>query len=219
MELQFKEAKQEEGGTTTFSFMPTKPLTWVAGQSIKIEVPGPYGPLEHRFSISSAPYQAFISITTRLSGSSYKNSLAKLQKGDTVRAYGLEGTFTWRESDTPLLFVAAGIGITPYHSILKQRIHEGKPIPVTLIYSSSTDDIIFAKEFDAWQKTHPEFTVRYIMGERLTAMHIPEPENHLVYLSGPSAMVDDISAALLVQGVPETQLVRDWFTGRLPSQG
>jgi NAD(P)H-flavin reductase len=52
---------------------------WTAGQSIKLEVPGPYGPLEHRFSISSAPHEGIVAITTRLSGSSYKNSLAALR--------------------------------------------------------------------------------------------------------------------------------------------
>jgi ferredoxin-NADP reductase len=219
MQLRFESAKQEVEGIQTFSFTPEEPLSWVAGQSIKIEVPGPYGPLEHRFTISSPPHEGVISITTRLSGSSYKNSLAKLQKGDSVQAYGLEGIFIWRDSDAPLLFVAGGVGVTPFHAILKQRVHDNLPIPVTLIYRAPAEGILFGGEFDAWQKSHAEFTVQYLTDEHLTAAHLPEPEKHLIYLSGPSAMVDDISAALIVQGVPETQLVRDWFTGRLPEEG
>src|SRR4051812_31124969 len=71
MHLLFESAHNVTGDVTTFTFRPEAPLMWTAGQSIKLEVPGPYGPLEHRFSISSAPHEGIVAITTRLSGSSY----------------------------------------------------------------------------------------------------------------------------------------------------
>lgn len=219
MQLLFESATPETEDITTFTFKPEARFHWTAGQSIKIEVPGPYGPLEHRFSISSAPHEGTISITTRLSGSPYKNSLAKLQKGDTVQAYGLEGTFVWQESSAPLVFVAAGIGITPFRAMLKQRLHDGLPIPAMLVYGSATNDSIFASELDHWQRQRPEFSVTYIVGRHITAFDLPDHKDHLIYLSGPSLMVDELSARLLEQGVPETLLIRDWFTGRLPQLG
>ncbi|HSE61723.1 MAG TPA: FAD-dependent oxidoreductase [Candidatus Saccharimonadales bacterium] len=218
MEFHFQ-GKREEADAATFLFTPPDGFTWTAGQSIKVEVAGPYGPLEHRFSISSAPYEGIIAITTRLSGSAYKNSLAKLQPGDSVKGYGLEGTFTWRESTAPLIFIAAGIGITPFHAILKQRIHEGAPVPVMLLYGSTTPDAIFAQEFDAWQRERPELSVRYIIGRHITTFDLPDHNEHLIYISGPSLMVDELSAELIERGVPETRLIRDWFTGRLPQLG
>jgi ferredoxin-NADP reductase len=218
MQLSFESTRPETSDIMTFAFRPAAKFTWIAGQSIKIEVPGPYGPLEHRFSISSAPCEGVIAITTRLSGSSYKNSLARLTAGDRVQAYGLEGDFTWRKSETPHIFVAAGIGITPFRAMFTQRAHEKQPLAATLIYASSREHL-FKSELDDWQKTYPEFTVSYLTGRRVTADDIPKDTKQLMYISGPSLMVDELSVDLLAQGVAEEQLVRDWFTGRLPAEG
>ncbi len=219
MKLVFKESLPQGGGAITFVFSPVEPLKWTPGQSIKIEVPGDYESLEHRFSISSAPYEKDIMITTRLSGSPYKNSLASLQPGTKVNAYGIEGEFVWRNTKTPHIFIAGGIGITPYHSMLKQRVHDQQPIAAKLIYSSASEDIIYKTELDAWVHDHLEFKINYILGRRVMAKDIAEPGQSLIYLSGPSTMVDELSTELVSQGIPESQLMRDWFTGRLPTSG
>jgi ferredoxin-NADP reductase len=212
MKLVFKERVDRSGDVASFVFAPAEPLVWEAGQSIKIEIPGPYGPLEHRFTISSAPFEKHIMITTRLSGSPYKNSLAALKQGDEVDAFSVEGDFVWRQSDKPHILVAAGIGITPYRSMLLQRAHQQKPIAAQLIYGSSTDPI-YNDELDRLAAEHSEFTVSYV-GGRLGANDIPQTQS-LIYLSGPSAMVDELVGALILRGVNKKQLVRDWFTGRL----
>src|SRR5262245_44804997 len=136
MDLYFVRSQSEAKERVSFWFHPAEPLSWIAGQSIKIELAGPYGPLEHRFSIASAPHEGEVMITTRLSGSTYKNSLAALQPGDAVKGYGIEGDFVWGEGDSRRLFVAAGIGITPFHSILKQRVYDHALLAVDLIYAS-----------------------------------------------------------------------------------
>jgi ferredoxin-NADP reductase len=114
--------------------------------------------------------------------------------------------------------VAAGIGITPFRAILKERMHNKLTVPAALIHASP-DSHIFKEEFEAWQKIQPEFSVRFITGRRVTADDIPKDNKRLIYISGPSIMVDELSAELLVQGVAEEQLVRDWFTGQLPAEG
>jgi ferredoxin-NADP reductase len=76
---------------------------------------------------------------------------------------------------------------------------------------------LFKPELDAWQAARPEFTVNYV--KRLTAApHSIDPHS-LIYVSGPSAMVDDLGGTLLAQGVPQSQLLRDWFTGKMPTEG
>jgi ferredoxin-NADP reductase len=211
--------RQEAGNAATFVFEPNEPLTWQAGNSFHLEVPGDYAPIEHTFTISSAPADGHIAITTRPSNSAYKRSLFSLKPGDTLQANAFGGTFTWRETTLRPVFLASGIGITPFHAMLKQCILTGKRLPVVLLYASATDDIIFKTQLDAWAHQHPEFTVQYIVGERLSVPHITthtDTGKSLFYVSGPSAMVDDISAGLLAHGVLDSQLVRDWFTGRLP---
>jgi ferredoxin-NADP reductase len=211
MQLMFKESRPEKNAVS-FIFEPLKPLTWQAGQSIKIEVPGPYGPLEHRFSIASAPYEKNVMITTRLSGSPYKNSLAALKPGDIVDAYGLEGDFVWQEGTAPHIFLAAGIGITAFRSMLMQRAHEQKPLTATLLYGSS-QEFVFKEDLNNLARRHPEYTVHYYQ-RRLEVNDIPQTDG-LLYLSGPSAFVDEMSTELLRRGIAEQQLMRDWFTGRL----
>jgi ferredoxin-NADP reductase len=207
MQLRFVGKKALGADIVSFNFKPTEPLTWIAGQSIKLELDGPYGPIEHRFTIAAPPYAGVVTVTTRLSGSDYKNTLTALRPGDVVRGYGVEGDFVWRESSVPHVFVAAGIGITPFYAMLAERAHEGKPLTAHVIYAS-TNEFVYKDELEQW------LIPTYIANHRLTVEDIPQTKG-LVYLSGPSAMVDELNQALLVRGTPESRIVRDWFTGNI----
>lgn len=209
MELTYT-SRHDHADATTFIFAPAKDLTWIAGQSIKIELVGAYEPIDHRFTISSAPYEGSIAITTRQSQSAFKKKLFALKEGDQVRAFGLEGMFVWQDFELPKFFAAVGIGITPFFSMLKQRSQEKLPLKTKLIYSSKDD--LFVPDFKNLAATHPEFSFTPIK-RRLQINDFPK--NHQIYLSGPSLMVDEISAELLKNGFAESQLVRDWFTGIL----
>ncbi|HSW81382.1 MAG TPA: FAD-dependent oxidoreductase [Candidatus Saccharimonas sp.] len=211
MKLLFDRREAQTGNATTFIFTPVKPTTWVAGQSIRLEVPGVYEPLEHRFTISSAPSEGHIAITTRNSGSMYKQSLFGLAPGTSLDAYAIEGKFIWQESTSPHLFVAAGMGITPVRSIIKERLNAGLPIAATLLYAAR--EPIFKDEIATWAHNVPEFTAHFL-SRHITADDVAtaNPQG-LIYITGPSTMVDNISAALIQNGVAENRLVRDWFTG------
>jgi ferredoxin-NADP reductase len=222
MILTLSRIEAQAGNAVSFIFTPREPFSWIAGQSIKIAVPGAYGPIEHRFTISSAPSEKTIAITTRPSSSEYKQVLFNLTPGDVVDGFALEGNFVWRNTSLAPIFIAAGIGITPFHSILKEQVLSGIPLRVTLIYGTSAGHIVFEDELDTWASTNPGFTVNYLVGERVSVpciMQQADGDTSLFYLSGPSAMVDDLSAALIAHGVLESQLIRDWFIGRLPHDG
>lgn len=215
MLLRFIRAIPRTPDISTFVFEPLPPTQWVAGQSIKIEMQGAYGPLEHRFTISTPPYAKKIAITTRNSGSAYKKRLFSLQPGAEVRAYAIEGGFIWQESDLPKIWVAAGIGITPFYAMLQDRTHKKLPLDATLFYRSR--EAIFKRELDTLAANHPEFILRNV-DSRITATDIlaeHKAKQRLIYLSGPSIMVDQLSEELLNSGVSESHLIRDWFTGRL----
>jgi ferredoxin-NADP reductase len=121
----------------------------------------------------------------------------------------------WEDTGKPLIFVAGGIGVTPFHSILKQRAHDHEPLEVTLIYGNRTDAIVFMDEFDSYAAEHPEFTVRYVTGKPLTAAKLAELEPglnaSLVYVSGPEPMVEALGDELKNAGLPKGQLKQDFF--------
>ena len=203
-----------------FVFSPEDPEEYEAGEYVRVrldhENPDDEGP-KRFFTNSAPPYQGVIQITTRLTDSTFKQALAALKVGDEsvelIKSH--EGDFVWRDSDKPLIFVAAGIGVTPYYSILMQRVHEGKDIPVTLLYTGRSELLPWRNEFDALSESNPEFKVVYQIGKHVSAdglkEQFPDLNESVVYLSGPEAMVEDVGEALKKNGLPEDQLMQDWF--------
>lgn len=202
-----------------FRFTPPQPLTWIPGQFIRVELdhdnPDDEG-TKRFFTVSSAPYEKIVQITTRVTDSTFKQALAALPIGGVLPMIKEpDGDFIWQNSNRPLIFIAGGIGITPFYSILKQRHHDNQPLNATLIYSGRDENLPFKAEFDKWSKAYPEFTVKYVIGERLTAEKLaevyPPINSSVVYLSGPEPMVEAIGADLERSGLSHDQLEQDFF--------
>lgn len=215
MKLTLLQKYTQGGDIVTFCFKTDKPLDWEAGQFMhwQIEVDGK--PEFHWFTISSAPYEKKPCITTHVRNTPFKQALNKLEVGDIIHGFGRDGDFVWEDSDLPHVFIAGGIGVTPFHSIIKQRAHEGKSLPITLLYANRDDNIAFKSEFDAISKAHPEFGISYVIGKPLSLDLIKEKVPHfkesLVYLSGAEPMVEAIGDQLRKAGLPAHQLKRDFF--------
>lgn len=220
MLLTLKEKRHEMADAWSFIFDPPEPLEWKAGQFLRFELSHEKEDEkgnERWFTIASPPLEGHVQITTRITNSSFKRALSGMKPGDTTVADGLEGNFTWPEGDEPVVFVAAGIGITPYHSMLKQRLLEGESMGVTLIYGNRTDDIVFREELDRWVVEHPELQVFYKIGVRLTSEKlkeiIPDISKWLVYLSGSEPMIKDLAGQLNKIGLPKKRIKLDEFPG------
>ncbi len=198
----------EVDNVRTFIF-ENKSLTWVAGQSQGYILPqaGESEKENQRwFTISSAPCEGTIHISTRVSASAFKQALNALYPGDEIKAHSLGGPFTWEESDgAPVVLVAAGIGITPFRSILLQRKFLGKSLNATLLYFNRTNEIPFENELQKLSEEHPELQLKIIIGEPLTAEKILELTAEInkpkVFLSGPEPVVSKIGATLKERGV------------------
>ncbi|HSE29672.1 MAG TPA: FAD-dependent oxidoreductase [Candidatus Saccharimonadales bacterium] len=217
MRLKFVHKKSETKRVYSYFFEPDTQQDWIAGQSIKLEFPQILDSTERRFTISSAPSEESIRITTASSGSDFKNELHKLDAGDQVIANSINGDFIWRETSLHTVFLAAGIGVTPYRAILADRVLSGKQIPSTLIYANrDPEELVFKQEFDEWQSLHPEFKVIYQIEKRLDLGFISQHcdmANSLFYVSGPGGMVDDIVDGLKSHGITDENIIKDWFVG------
>lgn len=203
----------------SFRFQPSEPFTWIPGQFIRVDVPheDPDEKGTSRwFTVASAPYEEIVQITTRVSDSTFKQALNAVPVGGKIQLLEHpDGDFGWQDSALPLIFVAGGIGITPYHSILKQRVHDNLPIPATLVYGSRDEQVAFKEELEAWTAKDSQFTIHYIIGTRITAQSLaellPDLNKSLVYVSGPDPLVDALSDDLLGNGLPQSQLRLDGF--------
>lgn len=217
--LHLKEKQLLVDNVWAFRFEPDKPLTWVPGQFIRVELnhddPDEEG-TKRWFTVSSTPHDGYVQITTRITDTTFKQALSALPIGESLKLVEQpDGDFVWQESDKPLVFVAGGIGITPFYSMLKARSHSGQPISATLIYNGRTDDLPYKAELDEASKRHAEFSVHYIVGERLTVEKltelVPDFVSLQVYISGPEQMVESFSKQLREAGVPDGNLHEDFF--------
>ncbi len=109
----------------TFLFEPEKPLDWAPGQFIQYLLPHPN--MDERnddrfFTIAAAPFEEHLQVTTRLSPrpSSFKTALVKLPVGAQVDVGEPEGEFVIADPHRDYIFVAGGIGIAPFRSILAE---------------------------------------------------------------------------------------------------
>lgn len=203
-----------------FRFKPSEPLTWVAGQYVRVELPHDNPDEEGTkrwFTNSAAPYEGILQITTRVTDSTFKQALFGLETGSARLQLieAPEGDFVWQNSELPIVFVAGGIGVTPFRSIIKQRIHDSQPVNLSLVYGSRTPEVPFKNELTEWTNADPTLNVRYVSGNPLTAgslaAEIPTLNSSLVYLSGPEPMVESLGDDLKSHGLPESQLKQDFF--------
>lgn len=130
--LTFVSKSQFAGDVYSFTFTPERELSWRAGQHAMLELKLPNGRTGRRmFSLSSAPSEGQITVTTHWRGelaSDYKKSLWSLRAGDKARLRGRVGPMYLRDDQSEYVFLAGGIGITPFYAILKEAAARTAPI-------------------------------------------------------------------------------------------
>ncbi|HUX21389.1 MAG TPA: oxidoreductase, partial [Spirochaetia bacterium] len=108
------------------------------------------------FSIASSPTEEKLMIAARFyeGSSAYKRELSKLEPGKRVVAAELSGDFVLPQDPAiPLVFIAGGIGITPFRSMIKYLVDKGEERKITLVYSNYTaDEIVFKDVIEEAQK-------------------------------------------------------------------
>lgn len=225
MKLTLVEKRNEFSDVITFIFKPDTPFSFKAGQFLHYHLPhsNPDNRGNDRFfTIAAAPYEGVARITTRFAsekGSSFKNALHELKVGDVIEAEGPEGEFTVVEDPSKsYIFIAGGIGITPFRSILLESAHESEPINVILLYANHDQNVLFKDELENLTKTNPNFKIVYVF----SPLHIDSdkirktvPDLYLpvFYVSGPEPMVNGMVDILKKMNIPGDHIKKDWFPG------
>lgn len=219
---------QENYNVRTIWFKPEYPVRYTAGQFIEMYLPHENldeRGVKHWFTLSSSPTDELISITTKDFGnkaSSFKKTLFGLEAGAKINIVEPMGDFVLpKDKSIPLVFVAGGIGLTPYHSIIKwlTDTDEKRQIQILLAFNEPKD-IIFEdlfRNYGAEVKIivgHPSSGWKGLTGQ-LSADKIIEltgsPDGKQIYVSGPEPMVETLEKDLLENGIKKSQLVLDFF--------
>lgn len=214
-QLTFLSQKYETDNIYTFVF-DTGGLTWRAGQYLALVIPEVSTVLEkyeHWFSISSAPSQKQIHITVRKSSSPFKEALFNFQAGDSIVAHTIDGDFAWPEKEKPV-FIAGGIGITPFISMLRQRRFENLPINADLYYFNRNSSPAFKEELNILSSLDSRFKVYYLNEKPLSLDAVNKLRDNwndtVSFIAGPVPMVDRLGQALKQIDVPYKQ---DYYFG------
>jgi ferredoxin-NADP reductase len=224
MKLALVERRIEVPGVESFIFEPKEKLEWQAGQYLHYVLH--HEPTDDRgsdrwFTISSPPYEGRVMITTRETkekGSSFKKKLFSLQPGKSIEISYLEGDFVIEDTTGEYVLIAGGIGITPFHSILKQADHEGVKLNAKLLYANRDEHIVFKDEFESFAKNNPQLSINYItaperIDESVIRKFVPDISKPIFYISGPAPMVFALSDVLKGMGVAEDHIKLDDFPG------
>jgi len=219
----------ETATIATFYFRTERPVHYTAGQFTELTLPLPHPDARGRrrfFTLSSSPTEELLCITTRHveSGSAFKDYLFSLKPGSEVSLAEPMGDFVLPKlRQTPLIFVAGGIGITPFRSMFRWLADTGEQRPIKFIYGvHSEEDIIFQKDIEA-ARVHATIVVSEPSpawgGERgkLSAelvLGLEQPsDDTLIYLSGPEPMIEKLAQDICKAGVDKRQIVTDFFPG------
>lgn len=99
--------------------------SFAAGQWLLLTLPTAEGDQTKTFTIASAPADGHLEVTTRLSGSAFKNRLAELAPGDAVSIGGPGGRLRLPADAATMVFLAGGVGITPVRSLVRDAVGAG----------------------------------------------------------------------------------------------
>ena len=221
----------------TMSFRFAKPADWTyrAGQFVDITlIDPPETDAEGNtrgFSISSAPSEGVITITTRLRDTAFERVLQVMPLGTAVKIEGPFGDLRLHNIARPAVVLTGGIGITPFRSILLQAIRTGglRYRVVVLYANRRTQDAAFLDELRELAAQDPNLTLVPTMsgldaadeweGERghidasMLGRHLDGVTEPIYYLTGPPGMVKGLRTMLVGSGVDEDDIRTEEFTG------
>lgn len=220
-------------GTLSVSFEVNEPFTFRAGQYCfitlnELKYPDERGPKRH-FSINESSNQkGTITFTTRLSESGFKKSLNELTLGSEVQLGPVAGAFVLPEDTTrPLVFIAGGIGITPFISMLRYISEEKLPYNISLIYSNrDQESTAFFDEVSSFKLSVSSFKLIMTMtkdpqwsGEKrmVNAQFIkdyfPDVNSQYYMVVGPPPMIEAVTKELAKAEVASENIKIEKFTG------
>lgn len=170
-------------------------------------------------TISASPTEPGLMFTIKHpdKASAFKRGLDQLKTGDKILASRLAGSFTLpKDPSKKLAFLAGGVGITPFRSMVKYLIDKNETRDAALIYSANSPaELSFQKLFQ--QAAAVGLKSHYVTGGHIDEAKIkellPDYKDRYFYLSGPYGFVNAIEKTLLKLGVSYDHITTDYFPG------
>jgi len=186
----------------------------------------------HVFSLASSPHHKdSVMIAVRMRDSSaFKAALSKAPLGTKLKVSRPLGKFLLHEDPSkPAVFLAGGIGITPFLSIVGWHTHHKSPHRIRLFYSNRTPaSTAFLQELSEWEKQNPNFQLiptvtdvddpqwkheQGFLDEEMIRKYVSDMDQAIFYVVGPPAMVDAMDQLLQGMEIPKDRIRLEKFDG------
>ena len=231
-----KSREQIAEGTMAFHFEKPAGFDFQGGQTVDMTMLNPPETDEEgnirTFSIASPPFENELVFATRMRDTAFKRSLKTIPLGTEIKIDGPMGSFTLhKNSKKPAAFLAGGIGITPFMSIVAQAAHDRLPHSLYLFYSNHRpEDAPFLDFLRRLEKDNPNYhfiptmtemekSKRSWDGEQgyvdraMLIKYLNNLNGPIYYLAGPPAMVAAMRKMLLETKVDEDDIRTEEFAG------
>jgi ferredoxin-NADP reductase len=183
----------------------------------------------HITVVTSPNEKGVLGFATRMRDSAFKRTLRELPVGSEVEVEPPKGSFGLPEAPSrPLVFVAGGIGITVFRSMLRYIHEEQLPYRVTLIYSNrDRASTAFLDELRELEQALPDFRLlltmtqdpgwdgetRKVDGEFVKDYLESDLNQYTFLVAGPPAMAEGVQAALRQAGVQDENVIVERYSG------
>src|SRR5437588_5926617 len=202
-----------------------RPLQFVAGQFVFVHFGGSAEWERHPFTVSSAPQERDLRLSIQALGDYTQHLSDPLHPGAPAIVSIAFGLFDYRQGTREQVWIAGGIGITPFRSWIRAFPTEQQIEFDIDLYDTvrSEDEALFLDEIRTAATQHPSFRPHMIYSQRdgpLTMEHIVETSGggtivaKDVYMCGPSGMTERFQHTLRKLVVPPTPLNFEPFTFR-----
>jgi len=224
--LKLKEKVKIANDTYDFVFNTNQKLNFKPGQYLewtllhqKMDDRG----IRRYFTIASSPTENEIIMGVKFydNPSTYKQSLLALEKEGGIVASQLAGDFTLpNDKSKKLVFIAGGIGVTPFRSMVKYLTDKNEKRDIVIFYSNKTaEDIAYKNIFDEAEKKLGIKTIYHItdqsgfLNHQTIEKYVPDFKERMFYISGTRSMVLNFQITLSKSGIHKTQIKTDFFPG------
>ena len=185
--------------------------------------------LRRHISLATSPTErGVVGLATRIRDTAFKQTLSELEVGDEVQVEEPKGSFLLPEDTAEeYVFVAGGIGITVFRSMLRFIADESLPYRVTLVYSNrDSESSAFLDELEELEERIDGLRVILTMTDEpgwagetrhLDASVLGELvgglDGKVFLVAGPPPMAEAVAGSLTDAGLPEERVLADKFSG------
>lgn len=171
------------------------------------------------FSVMSSPSELpVIKIGTRPSNSEFKKILASMPLGTTIEVNGPWGDVVLPDDgkERSYYFIAGGIGVTPFLSMIKYKTEQLLPCDVSLLYFSDNPPL-FKTDLENWavesMHTRVLFVHERISPAVLKPKLLEDYASSIFFVAGPPGFVNSAMSALKDIGIPQQKIIHESYTG------